>query len=93
MSKDQKMREVILEFSKSGLSRKVFCEQRGINLHTFVYWLGKIKQDNLFSGFIAVEPLAKKTALDIELEYPNGVKLRIAVAENLQTIHQLIALY
>ena len=93
MSKDQQMRDVVLEFRKSGLSRKVFCEQRGINLHTFVYWLGKLKQENAFPGFITVQPGVEKTCPDIELEYPNGVKLRIAVAENLKMIHQLITVY
>ena len=38
------MRRVMAEFEKSGLSRRVYCEKRGIAISTFDYWrreLGK----------------------------------------------------
>lgn len=87
------MRAMVSEFRESGLSQRIFCEQRGINLHTFVYWVGKLKQADSVSGFIAVESSVSKPNVGFEIEYPNGVKLRIATSESLQMIRQLIELY
>ena len=94
MDKEQQMRAMISEFRESGLSQRLFCEQRGINLHTFVYWVGKLKQADSVSGFISVvQSSVSKPNLGFEIEYPNGVKLRISTSQSLQMIRQLIELY
>jgi hypothetical protein len=37
------MKRVVEEYSASGLSRKQFCEQRGIALTTFDYWQRELR--------------------------------------------------
>lgn len=87
------MRELVLEFQSSGLTRKIFCEQRSVSIHTLAYWLGKIKRENMSSGFIAVSSGMVHSTSGFELEYPNGVKLRVGTGENIQVLRQLIEIY
>ncbi|MGC9452658.1 MAG: IS66 family insertion sequence element accessory protein TnpA [Oceanipulchritudo sp.] len=41
--KAQERDRLIREYESSGLTQKAFCRSEGINLHTFVSWLGKRK--------------------------------------------------
>ncbi len=40
-------RRVLDEYDSSGLTQKAFARREGINLHTFVAWLGR-RRDDLF---------------------------------------------
>jgi transposase-like protein len=41
--KAEERERLIQEYESSGLTQKAFCEREGINVHTFVSWLGKRK--------------------------------------------------
>lgn len=41
--KAEERERLIREYESSGLTQKAFCHREGINVHTFVSWLGKRK--------------------------------------------------
>ncbi len=68
--------QLIQEFSESAQSARLFCEQKGIKRTTFYYWLKKSrrpKDGNLLPAFIQIQ---KSFEGSLEIEYPNGVKVR-----------------
>ncbi len=77
-------RAIIDDFNRSGLTKKQFCEQRGLRLSSFSNWWNTFKSEAQEPAFV---PLAKVTPMslnddptvswDIELDLGQGVTLRI----------------
>lgn len=80
---------VLERFSSSGLSQKAFCEQNGISISTFNYWMKKRRggyrtgelTDETGSKFVELEFIpglqrAMNGAQDLVVELPLGVVLR-----------------
>ena len=67
---------LIREHAASGLTKKAFCEQRDINLGTFMGWRNfpAVKQDA--SPFAEVE-LSTDTSATVEIMFPNGARVGI----------------
>lgn len=91
MTRQEQMYRLIEEQQAGNQTATSFCQQRGIKLGTFNYWLRKKKQDvEPSSSFIAIDTNTA-TQGEAELIYPNGVRLRL---ENFDAhkIRQLINL-
>lgn len=92
MTRQEQMYRLIEEQQAGNQTATSFCQQRGIKLGTFNYWLRKKKQDveSSSSSFITIDANAP-TQGEAELIYPNGVRLRL---ENFDAhkIRQLISL-
>ncbi len=84
------MSSMIEDWRKSCKSKKRYCLDNGINEAKFHYWFKRINQGSApLTGFISIEkPSGVK---DIELVYPNGVKLRVDA--DLSLLSRLIHLY
>jgi len=67
---------LIREHAASGLTKKAFCEQQGINVGTFMGWrhLPAAKPDA--AAFAEVE-LAAATTAAVEIMFPNGARVGI----------------
>ncbi|WP_413511711.1 IS66 family insertion sequence element accessory protein TnpA [Myroides odoratus] len=94
MSKQDIMYSHVEDWKTSGLTQATYCEEQGLKLATFSYWIQKYykqsDQDDT-SSFIAIskeEPFTKK---EYEIIYPNGVKLRVHT-ENLSELYSLLQL-
>jgi hypothetical protein len=80
---EDKMRSVYASWQQSGLSKKVFCHQRGIAYSTFFYWAKKFSTtENTFKpGFMELDPgkdfQSIPPAVELEIEYPSGAILRL----------------
>lgn len=84
------MLAMITDWQQSGLSKKRYCEENGINEATFYYWFSRSKENDTASGsFIAMSKPGRESA--IEVIYPNGV--RIKADTDLGLLSQLIRLY
>lgn len=97
MDKREEMILLIEEFKVSGLSQKEFSASKGMGFHKFNYWYRKLKteKENAYpSGFIRLDTTKADSAVfgELELEYPNGVKLKISSGD-LSLVSHLIALY
>ena len=88
---------LIQECSASGLTKREFCQQRGISEKSFYYWLRKLRTQMVASAtpqLVPLEPMP--TAEDIlqiqyrraELKLPAGVDMD-AVAALLRSIQSL----
>lgn len=66
---------LIKEQAQSGLTKKAFCEQRGINLGTFHGW-GKRQTCAARAQFAEVEVVGRMEAA-VEVLLPNGARVGI----------------
>lgn len=93
MSKEEKrvqMLSMIADWQQSGLSKKRYCDEHGINEATFYYWFSRSKEnDTSGGGFIAIDKAGRNSA--VEVIYPNGV--RIKAETDLGLLSRLIRLY
>ncbi|MET3113460.1 hypothetical protein AAKU52_001185 [Pedobacter sp. CG_S7] len=84
------MVSMIEDWQSSGKSKKQYCLEKGINEAKFYYWYARINEKESLPGkFIPIEK--SSGAREIELFYPNGVKLK--VNGDLLLLAQLIRLY
>lgn len=84
------MLSMIADWQQSGKSKKAYCAENGINEATFYYWFSRSKENDTSSGsFITIDKAARRN--DIEVIYPNGV--RIKIENDLALLSQLIRLY
>lgn len=80
------------QWQASGAIKKAFCDEQGINIHTFSYWVAKRRRAGSPSGgFATVDVSEVQPAGRLTITYPNGVAIRMDVA-NLPLISQLIHL-
>ena len=93
MSKEEKrmqMFAMIADWQQSGMSKKRYCAEKGINEATFYYWYSRNKERISSPGsFISIDRTSKKR--EVEVIYPNGV--RIKADTDLSLLSQLILLY
>ena len=73
---EKQMNDHIDQWKQSGLSQKNYCEQHGLVLHQFVYWVGKRRkaQENR-ADFITLSMPHQQG--DIQLRLPNGVEIAL----------------
>ncbi|MEI7501538.1 MAG: hypothetical protein WCK84_13960 [Bacteroidota bacterium] len=93
--RQEEMTHHIQCWKESGQSQKQFCLTNNLRFHTFYYWLKKDrKQINpLTGGFIPirVQGLATNTDSNIEIQYPNGVRILVP-SMDIQFIGHLVRL-
>lgn len=91
MDKKEKMFLLVDQWRKSGLTRKAFAQRHGVTDSSLEYWCrkrdNKIKKRTLASqsDFIEIFPgqdtstevLKNSGSAMVELELPNGIKLKI----------------
>jgi hypothetical protein len=97
MDKREEMVLLMKEFENSGLSQKDFSASKGMGFHKFNYWYRKLKKEKAnegSSGFIRIDTLKADSgpAGQLELEYPNGVKIKLSSAD-LSLVSHLISVY
>lgn len=81
---------MIADWQQSGMSKKRYCAEKGINEATFYYWYSRSKENvSALGSFISIEKTSKKR--EVEVIYPNGV--RIKADTDLGLLSQLILLY
>ena len=93
MSKEEKraqMLSMIADWQQSGMSKKRYCAENGINEATFYYWFSRSKEKQAgIGGFIAIDNAGRKS--EVEVIYPNGVRIKADTDPGL--LSQLIRLY
>lgn len=84
------MLSLVEKWRCSGQTQQEFCSFHGIKIHTLSYWIGVSKEEKSPSGFIEFVP-TNTTIQNIEVTYPNGVKVNAGV--DLALVSKLIHLY
>jgi len=91
----EEMHYHINAWQDSKTSQKQYCLENNLAYHKFIYWLQKIREaqnpaDGMFVP-VKTRPSTKPVIADVEITYPNGVRLRLA-PENFEHISRLIRL-
>ena len=76
----EEMFPVVEAWQDSGLSKKAFCEERGIIKSLFFYWCKKYREENKHGGFVPLTVGVSNSFAQghsIEIQYPNGVVLKL----------------
>lgn len=67
-------------WKKSGISKKAYFDQQGLGYHTILYWVAKINlaaaNPGSFSALALPANSLSSAAGGIEIEYPNGTRIR-----------------
>ena len=96
--KKEEMYPLVAKWQKSGQSKLHFSQSHGLKAHTFHYWINKYEKEkgvksvaNSKDKFI---PLSVRSipSTQIELSYPNGVRLQIMGQVSSDYVGQLIKL-
>lgn len=84
---------LVEEYEHSDLSARDFCKDKGLVPSTFYYWKKKKAQMETGSsaGFVTIGP-NPVTEGNLELIYPNGIRLRLE-ASQFALIGKLLRLY
>jgi transposase-like protein len=94
-STSEKMFELIKLCERSGMNNKTFCEQHGIGQAMFYYWKKKyIQSQSTHEGkFVPVRIKDSQVQTgEIEICYPNGVRLKLSQGIDLSIIRSFIGL-
>jgi len=91
-------------WQESDLTKSKFCEREGIAIHTFKYWQKKYNKEKKQSSakvkqgkekFIPIEMSPNASSqysevLQLEITFPNGVKISCPANMSIQNIKSLI---
>jgi hypothetical protein len=71
--------EIIARYRQSGLGSQQFCEVEGLVRRTFEKWERRLRRKDGSKGqFVEVSPpQIERGAWAVEVEFPNGVRLRV----------------
>ena len=88
------MFSLVEDFLKSGKTQREYSLFAEIGRAKFNYWESKYRsyQKESASGFIRIETTSGKQDQDLEILYPNGVRLKVSITD-LRLISQLVRLY
>ena len=84
---------LVRQWRESGLTRNEFCQQHGVSLSKFGYWIARFKEAHPGGdgGFIPMGWPGSTTHGVLSVVYPNGVRLEVSSAD-LGLLSSLIAL-
>ena len=94
--KAEQMRKLVKAYRNYSGSKKSFCEERGIAVHTLSYWCNKYRDEGSMlgdQGFVALQiedTLAIKGT--ISLYYPSGVRAVLPLSTPIDLLSSLIKL-
>jgi len=87
---------------ESGMVRKVYCKEHGVSSATFYNWHKKyreaeFKTEDKFIPVVISSPTKKPAQdiaknIEIEISYPNGVRVKLNQAMDLPMLRSLISL-
>lgn len=70
-------------WSRSGLSRRAWCDRHGVNVHTFDYWRRRLREVPLPGkrkarrSLVPIVVAAAVPVEPLELVLPGGIRLRV----------------
>lgn len=90
--------QIVDQWRTSGLTRREYCQQEKYNSHTFNVWITKA-QTNSPSEPLNLVPLqihechSFEASSGFEVEYPNGVRLRLSTLPGTEELSRIIHIY
>ena len=78
------------------MSRVEFCAQEKIHLDTFAGWIKKERDESAAAQKLVplqIDPRPEIQNCGFEIEYPNGVRLRLTAMPGLEELSGIVHLY
>lgn len=93
--KRSEMFALIEEYHASSETQVEFCARVGMKIYSFRYWLNRYAKHKLdgTGGFVRVTGRVVESAGEIELRFPNGVRIGLGNHPNVDMLAQLIRLW
>jgi hypothetical protein len=91
-TRKESMFGLIRAWQNSSTSKKQFCDQAQVGIHTFNYWLKKFKdiRVNSGSGFTEIKIIDRNKPSSIRLNFPNGIVAELPTNCDYNMVHFLI---
>ena len=93
VSKADVWRERLAEHSRSGLSVKQFCEERGLTQYSFYAWRKRLRQNGPVRFALVDRGAAQQecaAGASLELVFPTGERLRIGTGVDAGTLRTVV---
>ena len=86
VSKARERDRLLKLYDRSELTQTAFCQRHGVNIHTFVAWLGKRRQQQSANRFHEV-------MLPMPDEVKSAVQLEVLLLDGTQIVSQQFKMY
>lgn len=97
---DSSKREVwagrMVEWERSGLSRREWCSKHGINVHTLDYWRQQLRSEPMprkgkaRTKLVPIMVAAAAAPASIEVVLPSGIQLRVPAGADIAQVARLV---
>lgn len=87
------MRPIVEAYAQYKGSKKSFCLQRDIAIHTLDYWRRKFSSDTegkTAGSFISLELKEFSSSGMMEVHYPNGIEVRLPLDVPGETLYRVL---
>ena len=85
------MEKVLASYSNYEGTKKAFCEEYRIKLHTFYYWQRKLRGGSSPNKeFIKLELTTDEEIGTIQIDYPNGNRLSLPSTSSVALLQALV---
>lgn len=78
---EEEMKAIYAQWQQSGLNKKEYCQQAGIEPSKFFYWAKKFRENGVSpsSDFLELDLSSHANSGDVflEIEYPSGARLKL----------------
>jgi transposase-like protein len=89
----EEMFPLVETWQHSGMSKKAFCVEHGIVKSVFFYWCRRYRDDHEQGNFVQLTaggPRSFNQSHTIEIQYPNGIVLRLPANTPTSLVRQYI---
>lgn len=86
----------ISSWSRSGLSRRAWCDRHGVNVHTFDYWRRRLREGPVprkrraRTALVPIAVAAAAPEAPLELVLPSGIRLRVPSDADVARVTELV---
>lgn len=93
--REEEMFAIVEASEKCGITKKAYCKKQGLSAANFYYWQKKYRESHTPTEerFIPVQVKSNPVHIgEIEICYPNGVRVKLSQGMELPVIKSLIGL-
>jgi len=92
----KEMSAILTAYANRSGSKKEFCSEHQIAMHTLDYWRRKLSpaptNTSSTNNFVAVELDSPPIGMGYELCFPNGNRLKMSPSISMEVLHRLVKL-
>lgn len=89
--------KIVKRWRISGMTRSAFCAQEKIHSTTFAGWIKKEGGDSCLAAPelvpLQIDDCRSAQVIGFEVEYPNGVRLRLGTIPSTEDLSRIIHIY